>query len=70
MQQGHRDACLCSPCDTLLGVLPQSDTKAHLWVKKATEAGLAKVMYTVGYVYEVGISMQVSISECIHSRSM
>ena len=51
-------------------MLPQSDTKAHLWAKKATEAGLAKAMYAVGYVYEVGISTQVSISKCIHSRSM
>ena len=51
-------------------MLPQSDTKAHLWVKKAAEAGLAKAMYAIGYVYEVGIGMQASISECIHSQSV
>ena len=51
-------------------MLPQSDTKVHLWEKKATEAGLAKVMYAVGYVYEVGIGTQASISECVLSQSV
>ena len=51
-------------------MLPQFNTKAHLWAKKAAEAGLAKAMYTVGYVHEVGIGTQVSISKCVHSRSL
>ena len=51
-------------------MLPQSDPKAHLWAKKAAEAGLAKAMYAVGYVYEVGIGTQASISKCVHSQSM
>jgi len=36
-------------------VLPQSDTEAYLWARKAAEAGLAKAMYAVGYFLEVGI---------------
>ena len=51
-------------------MLPQSDPKAHLWAKKTAEAGLAKAMYAVGYVYEVGIGTQASISKCVHSRSV
>ena len=43
-------------------MLPQSDPKAHLWVKKAAEVGLTKAMYAVGYVYEVRIGTQASIS--------
>ena len=54
----------------LASMLPQSDPKAHLWAKKATEAGLAKAMYPIGYVYEVGIGTQASISKCVHSQSM
>jgi TPR repeat protein len=44
-------------------VLPQSDTEAYLWAKKAAEAGLAKAMYAVGYFYEVGIGTQPNMQE-------
>ncbi|KAG9313914.1 HCP-like protein [Chiua virens] len=57
-QQNHRDACFALTAWYLVGspgVLPQSDTEAYLWAKKAAEAGLAKAMYAVGYFLEVGI---------------
>lgn len=34
-------------------MLPQSDTEAFLWAKKAAEMGLAKAQYAVGYFTEV-----------------
>ncbi|KAI0030966.1 HCP-like protein [Vararia minispora EC-137] len=57
-QQSHRDACFALTAWYLVGspgVLPQSDTEAFLWAKKAADAGLAKAMYAVGYFLEVGI---------------
>ncbi|KAG8895434.1 hypothetical protein FRC01_012366 [Tulasnella sp. 417] len=57
-QQDHRDACFALTAWYLVGspgVLPQSDTEAYLWAKKAAEGGLAKAMYAVGYFTEVGI---------------
>ena len=45
-QQGHRDTCFALTTWYLIGspgVLPQSDTKAYLWAKKAAEAGLARL---------------------------
>ncbi|KAH0837889.1 HCP-like protein [Lanmaoa asiatica] len=57
-QQNHRDACFALTAWYLVGspgVLPQSDTEAYLWAKKAADAGLAKAMYAVGYFLEVGI---------------
>ncbi|KAL4067256.1 hypothetical protein V8B97DRAFT_2009304 [Scleroderma yunnanense] len=57
-QQNHRDACFALTAWYLVGspgVLPQSDTEAFLWAKKAAEGGLAKAMYAVGYFLEVGI---------------
>lgn len=57
-QQDHRDACFALTAWYLVGspgVLPQSDTEAYLWAKKAAEQGLAKAMYAVGYFTEVGI---------------
>lgn len=36
-------------------MLPQSDTEAYLWAKKAADAGLSKAMYAIGYFLEVGI---------------
>jgi len=35
------------------GVLPQSDTEAYLWARKAAEQGLAKAQYAIGYFTEV-----------------
>ncbi|KAF8529579.1 hypothetical protein BU17DRAFT_36443 [Hysterangium stoloniferum] len=62
-QQSHRDACFALTAWYLVGspgVLPQSDTEAFLWAKKAAEGGLAKAMYALGYFYEVGIGTQTS----------
>ncbi|KAF8515581.1 hypothetical protein JB92DRAFT_2914551 [Gautieria morchelliformis] len=65
-QQNHRDACFALTAWYLVGspgVLPQSDTEAFLWSKKAAEAGLAKAMYALGYFYEVGIGTQPSMQD-------
>jgi hypothetical protein len=65
-QQNHRDACFALTAWYLVGspgVLPQSDTEAFLWAKKAADAGLAKAMYAVGYFLEVGIGTAPSMSE-------
>ena len=55
-QQDHREACFALTAWYLVGspgVLPQSDTEAYLWAKKAAEMGLAKAEYAVGYFTEV-----------------
>ena len=55
-QQNHREACFALTAWYLVGspgVLPQSDTEAYLWAKKAAEMGLAKAEYAVGYFTEV-----------------
>ncbi|KZT68649.1 HCP-like protein [Daedalea quercina L-15889] len=65
-QQNHRDACFALTAWYLVGspgVLPQSDTEAFLWAKKAAEAGLVKAMYAVGYFLEVGIGTEPNIAE-------
>lgn len=57
-QLGHREACFALTAWYLVGspgVLPQSDTEAYLWAKKAAELNLAKAEYAVGYFTEVGI---------------
>ncbi|CAL1693776.1 unnamed protein product [Somion occarium] len=67
-QQNHRDACFALTAWYLVGspgVLPQSDTEAFLWAKKAAEAGLVKAMYAVGYFLEVGIGTEPNMSEAI-----
>jgi TPR repeat protein len=54
--QGHPDASFALTAWYLVGspgVLPQSDTEAYLWAKKAAELGLAKAQYAVGYFTEV-----------------
>jgi uncharacterized protein len=66
-QQGHRDACFALTAWYLVGspgVLPQSDTEAFLWGKKAADAGLVKAMYAVGYFLEVGIGAEPNLQEC------
>jgi TPR repeat protein len=45
------------------GVLPQSDTEAFLWAKRAAEAELVKAMYAVGYFLEVGIGTSPDMKE-------
>ncbi|KAI6031303.1 HCP-like protein [Pisolithus microcarpus] len=57
-QQNHRDACFALTAWYLVGsqgVLPQSDTEAFLWAKRAADGGLSKALYAVGYFLEVGI---------------
>ena len=56
--QDHPDACFALTAWYLVGspgVLPQSDTEAYLWAKKAAESGLAKAQYAIGYFTEVSI---------------
>jgi TPR repeat protein len=55
-QQNHKEACFALTAWYLVGapgILPQSDTEAYLWAKKAAEQGLAKAEYAVGYFTEV-----------------
>ena len=55
-QQDHREACFALTAWYLVGspgVLPQSDTEAYLWAKKAAGMGLAKAEYAFGYFTEV-----------------
>ncbi|KDN37675.1 hypothetical protein K437DRAFT_35975 [Tilletiaria anomala UBC 951] len=57
-QQNHKEACFALTAWYLVGapgILPQSDTEAYLWAKKAAEQGLAKAEYAVGYFTEMGI---------------
>ena len=46
-------------------MLPQSDTEAYLWARKAAEAGLVEAMYAVGYFLEVGIGTEPNTHECV-----
>ncbi|KAF9532124.1 Sel1 domain-containing protein [Crepidotus variabilis] len=67
-QQNHRDACFALTAWYLVGspgVLPQSDTEAYLWAKRAADAGLVKAMYAVGYFTEVGIGSTSNMQEAI-----
>lgn len=57
-QQGHPESCLALCAWYLVGVpgiLPQSDTEAYLWAKRAAEQRLAKAQYPAGYFTEFGI---------------
>lgn len=58
-QQQHREACFALTAWYLVGspgVLPQSDTEAYLWARKAADLELAKAEYAVGYFTEVRFS--------------
>ena len=71
-QQNHRDACFALTAWYLVGspgVLPQSDTEAFLWAKRAADAGLVKAMYAAGYFYETGVGTEQSLQECVISLS-
>lgn len=57
-QQNHKEACFALAAWYLVGapgILPQSDTEAFLWSKRAAEQGMAKAEYTCGYFTENGI---------------
>ncbi|PWZ00162.1 HCP-like protein [Testicularia cyperi] len=65
-QQNHKEACFALTAWYLVGapgILPQSDTEAYLWAKKAAEQGLAKAEYAVGYFTEMGIGTVKDIAE-------
>ncbi|KAF9514280.1 hypothetical protein BS47DRAFT_1295258 [Hydnum rufescens UP504] len=67
-QQNHRDACFALTAWYLVGspgVLPQSDTEAYLWARKAAEQGLTKAQYAVGYFSEVGVGAPQSLPEAV-----
>jgi uncharacterized protein len=67
-QQNHRDACFALTAWYLVGspgVLPQSDTEAFLWAKRAADAGLVKAMYATGYFYETGVGTEQSLQEYV-----
>ncbi|SPO26689.1 related to SKT5 - protoplast regeneration and killer toxin resistance protein [Ustilago trichophora] len=65
-QQNHKEACFALTAWYLVGapgILPQSDTEAYLWAKKAAEQGLAKAEYAVGYFTEMGIGTVKDLNE-------
>lgn len=65
-QQNHKEACFALTAWYLVGapgILPQSDTEAYLWAKKAAEQQLAKAEYAVGYFTEMGIGTVKDIAE-------
>ncbi|KAM0754975.1 hypothetical protein T439DRAFT_126580 [Meredithblackwellia eburnea MCA 4105] len=67
-QQSHREACFALTAWYLVGspgVLPQSDTEAYLWARKAADMGLAKAEYAVGYFTEVGIGTHKDAREAL-----
>ena len=69
-QQSHRDACFALTAWYLVGspgVLPQSDTEAYLWARRAAEADLVKAMYAVGYFLEVGIGTPSDMKEWVYA---
>lgn len=65
-QQNHKEACFALTAWYLVGapgILPQSDTEAYLWAKRAAEQGLAKAEYACGYFSENGIGTPRDLSE-------
>lgn len=65
-QQDHREACFALTAWYLVGspgILPQSDTEAYLWAKRAADNGLPKAEYAVGYFTEVGIGVKKNQTE-------
>ncbi|KAG2234381.1 hypothetical protein BDF21DRAFT_494108 [Thamnidium elegans] len=67
-EQGHKEACFALTAWYLVGcvdLLPQSDTKAYLWAKRAADKKLPKAEYTVGYFSEVGIGCQKDPNEAL-----
>lgn len=71
-QQNHREACFALTAWYLVGspgVLPQSDTEAYLWARKAADMGLAKAEYAVGYFTEVRSPFCTRMAPSLTSRS-
>lgn len=70
-QQDLPEACFALTAWYLIGspgVLPQSDTEAYLWAKKAASQSLAKAEYAVGYFSEVrlGSHKRSVLAEVLH----
>lgn len=67
-QQNHREACFALTAWYLVGadgVLPQSDTEAYLWAKKAADQGLAKAQYALGYFTETGVGVDANLPQAM-----
>ncbi|KAK9380127.1 uncharacterized protein V2V93DRAFT_325565 [Kockiozyma suomiensis] len=47
------------------GVLPKSETESYLWARRASEKGLAKAQYAVGYFAENGIGTPANMTEAV-----
>ncbi|WFC98831.1 Chitin synthase 4 [Malassezia yamatoensis] len=65
-QQNHKEACFALTAWYLVGapgILPQSDTEAYLWAKRAAEQGLAKAEYACGYFSEMGVGTRKDLAE-------
>ena len=45
------------------GVLPQSDSEAYLWARRAANKGIANAEYAVGHYTEVGIGVTTDLEE-------
>ncbi|KAK9465781.1 hypothetical protein V1512DRAFT_210117 [Lipomyces arxii] len=46
-------------------VLPRSETESYLWARRASEKGLAKAEYAVGYFMENGIGTTANMHEAV-----
>lgn len=63
-EKGHAEAELAisgwylTGCE---GILKQSDSEAYLWARRASNKGLSKAEYAVGYYAEVGIGIKQDI---------
>ncbi|EJT45156.1 protoplast regeneration and killer toxin resistance protein [Trichosporon asahii var. asahii CBS 2479] len=67
-QQNHPQACFALTAWYLVGadgVLPQSDTEAYLWAKKAADQGLAKAQYALGYFTETGVGVEANMGQAM-----
>ena len=65
-QQNHKEACFALTAWYLVGapgILPQSDTEAYLWARRAADQGLAKAEYACGYFAENGVGTAKDIGE-------
>lgn len=74
-QQNHKEACFALCAWYLVGaqgILPQSDTEAYLWAKKAAEQGLAQAEFTVGYFSEQGIGAKkdAAVAKAWYARAL
>ncbi|KAK9453656.1 HCP-like protein [Dipodascopsis uninucleata] len=47
------------------GILPKSEAESYLWARRASEKGLAKAEYAVGYFTENGIGTTANMHEAI-----